>query len=445
MDDAGTAMRILVVTNMYPPHAYGGYELACRDVVERWRAHGHEVLVLTSTVRVPGVPGAPEDRSRVRRELRLYWDDHVIVRPSPPARLRVELANRAAFDRAVADLRPDVVSAWAMGALSLGLLSRAATRGLPVVPVLCDEWPVYGPQVDSWLRPLLRRPVLARLVRAVTGLPTSLPPLDESGPACFASEALRTGVRARSPWAFPDSAVVPLGIDRDAFAPPATVDAAARAPTSWNWRLLYVGRIDPRKGIEVAMAALAACPDEATLAIVGRGDDAYLADLRALAVRLGVAGRVSFGHAERDGLAAVYRAADVLVFPPTWDEPFGLVPIEAMACGTPVVASATGGAAEFLVDAGGAAAGTTGDAGEHGNCVLFDAGDAEGLARALARLAGDADLRARLVRGGLATADRFGADRLADSLENWHRVASARDPVASDPGRVRPLDTVASA
>src|ERR1035437_5832751 len=48
-------MRVLVLTNMYPPHAYGAYEQQCRDAVEHWRARGHQVLVLTSQITVPGV------------------------------------------------------------------------------------------------------------------------------------------------------------------------------------------------------------------------------------------------------------------------------------------------------------------------------------------------------------------------------------------------------
>ena len=54
--------------------------------------------------------------------------------------------------------------------------------------------------------------------------------------------------------------------------------------------------------------------------------------------------------AAREELPAAYRAADVFVFPSTWSEPFGLVPIEAMACGVPVVGSGTGGSGEFLID-----------------------------------------------------------------------------------------------
>ena len=55
---------ILVLSNMYPPHHMGGYELSCRDVVDRWRARGHDVTVLTSTMRLPGVVDEPGERRR---------------------------------------------------------------------------------------------------------------------------------------------------------------------------------------------------------------------------------------------------------------------------------------------------------------------------------------------------------------------------------------------
>ncbi|HLI73933.1 MAG TPA: glycosyltransferase, partial [Acidimicrobiales bacterium] len=336
-------MRILVLTNMYPPHAYGGYEYLCRDAAERWQAQGHDVVVLTSTVRVAGAEEVSPGVVPVWRSLQLYWDDHVILRPPPWRRLRWELGNKRVLDRVIDEFRPDVVSAWAMGATSLGLLSRAHRRGLPVVLVLADEWPVYGPALDGWLRMFARRRLAGRVAQALTGLPTLPPRLDTIGPACFASDALRTAVRARSPWSFPNSTVVHLGIETREFAAAGqrgldagseTASASGGSPPverPWQWKLLYVGRIDRRKGIDVAVRALALCPPAATLSIVGRGDDEVREELAQLATELGLADRVTFDHVPRDELAAVYRAADAFIFPPTWEEPFGLVPLEAMA------------------------------------------------------------------------------------------------------------------
>src|SRR5437868_9212139 len=87
---SSSPMKVLVLTNMYPPHHYGGYELSCRDVMDRFRARGHDVTVLTSTVRVGGVADPPDERSRgVRRDLQLYWEDHRLL--SPPVWRRVTI------------------------------------------------------------------------------------------------------------------------------------------------------------------------------------------------------------------------------------------------------------------------------------------------------------------------------------------------------------------
>ncbi len=104
--------------------------------------------------------------------------------------------------------------------------------------------------------------------------------------------------------------------------------------------------------------------------------------------------RVHFSRSGHGAVAAAYAACDALVFPVTWHEPWGLVPLEAMASGRPVLASrAGGGPAEYL---------------EEGvNCLQFAPGDAAGLALALRRLAGEAALRTALVAGGRETAARF--------------------------------------
>lgn len=412
---AERTVRILVVTNMYPPHHYGGYERSCQDVVERWRRRGHEVLVLTSDVRVPGVARHPaEDGDGVRRQLRMYWEDHHILNPPLVDRLRRERANQRALRLALADFRPEVVSAWAMGAMSLGLLTTVAAQGIPVVPVVCDEWPIYGPHVDAWLRPLVVRPRLGRLVGAVTGVPAELPPLDTAGPSCFISEFVRAACRARSPWRFPSSTVTYSGIDAPGFPFDDT-----RAVRAWGWRLLYFGRIDPRKGIDTAVRALAQCPPEATLTVDGRGDDRHKEELEALAAGLGVGDRLRFlVSPDRAALLGQMDVADAVVFPSRWEEPFGLVPVEAMARGVPVVATTVGGAAEFLVDGG--------------NCLVFPADDPAALAAALGRLAGDASLRGRLVEGGRRTAEQLSVDQLAEVLEDWHVAAGAGAPLPAD-------------
>ena len=416
-------MRVLVLTNMYPPHHYGGYELMCQDAVGAFRAEGHEVLVLTSDVRLTGV--AAGDEPGVRRELKLYWDDHVVVEPSVRACLRIERANQAALARAVAEVRPDIVSVWHMGAMSIGLLTACAQEGLPLVHVICDDWLIYAPLIDRWSKLWRRRarplaPVAARLL----GVPCGVPDLGGLGGFCFISGATRRAAEEHGGWHFPRAAVVYTGVDVDEFP---IGDSPARA--EWGWRLLHVGRIDERKGIDTAIRALALLPEEATLAVVGRGDDAYLPELHRLVTELGLSDRVTFDVVERAALRDVYAAADVFVFAPRWAEPFGIVPVEAMACSTPVVATGTGGSNEFLV--------------HEGNCLRFPVDDHEALAAAVGRLASEPELRRRLIDGGLATAAELTIPRWTTLLEAWHAAAAAGYPDGPPPDRPRIEDVLA--
>lgn len=409
MTGAAPALRVLAVTSMYPPHYLGGYELACQDVVEGLRARGHDVSVLTTRTRVAGVEDVPGERDTgVWRDLEWYWDDHVLLSPPVHRRWQLERRNQAALARALEAARPDVVSAWSMGAMSLGLLTAVIERGLPLVCMVCDDWMLYGPKVDAWMRLFTGRPRLAAVAGRLAGVPSRLPELGAHATHCFVSRSTRSRAVSRSGWRLERATVVYGGVDTSALR------AAATEPAEWRWRLLYAGRIDGRKGIDTVIRSLNDLPPEATVRVQGRGDDDELARLHRVASGAGVADRVSFGVCSRDELPAVYAAADVVVFPSTWEEPFGMVPIEAMASRRPVVATAVGGSAEFLADGV--------------NCLRFEPGDSAALAAAVTRLAGDPDLRAALVRGGDATADELSLERYVDIVEAWHIAAAQGFP-----------------
>jgi len=175
----------------------------------------------------------------------------------------------------------------------------------------------------------------------------------------------------------------------------------------WSWRLLYVGRVIPEKGVPTLVKALPLISPDARLDIVGHAHQRHRDDLMELAGSLGVADRISFDVASsRQDLRDRYRGADLVVFSSEWPEPYGIVPLEAMACGVPVIATGTGGSGEFLVDGG--------------NCRLFRAGDPVSLAAAARNVAEDSDLRATIVAGGMETARRLTMDHYADELERLH-------------------------
>ena len=393
-------MRILTVGNMYPPHHLGGYELMWRSWVEHARTAGHEVAVLTTDHREARVEEA--DAEGAMRELRWYWQDHRFPRMSLGERLAVERHNQALLERELG-LGCDAVAWWAMGGMSMSLIERVRRLGLPALGVVVDDWLIYGPKVDGWRR-AFARPGLAAVAERLSGIPTRLE-LGSAASWLFVSAATRR--RALEAGAGVDGEVVHAGIDPGLFP--------AADPHEWGWRLLYLGRIDRRKGIATAVRALVELPEQATLEIVGGGDEEHREELRRLISELGLERRVSFSSHPREELARVYAEADAVVFPVQWEEPFGLVPLEAMSVGRPVVATGTGGSGEYLRD------------GE--NSLLFEPrDDPAALAAAVRRLAADPGLRERLRAGGQAAASELTEDRFNSAVTAALTGAAAAGP-----------------
>jgi glycosyltransferase involved in cell wall biosynthesis len=140
--------------------------------------------------------------------------------------------------------------------------------------------------------------------------------------------------------------IVPCGVDTTTFTP----DGPA-APRGDRPRLVSLGRLVRRKGVDEAIEAMRRLPAAELVIAGGEGEgDPDAARLRECARRAGVADRVHFtGPMARTDVPALLRSADAVVCVP-WYEPFGIVPLEAMACGRPVVASAVGGIQDTVVD-----------------------------------------------------------------------------------------------
>jgi glycogen(starch) synthase len=389
---------------MYPPHDLGGgYELTWRSSVLHLREHGHEVRVLASDHRSPELAPDEELDADVHRELRWYWRDYEFPRHGVRERIALERHNADVLQRHLREVRPDAVAWWQMGGMSISLVERVRRAGIPAVGVVGDEWMRWGPRADGWLRPLYRRPRLGAIAERATGLPGHVD-LDGAALWLFNSEVVRDKARADG-LRLPRADILRPGIDDGLFR--------AQPPREWRWRLLYLGRLDPRKGIDLAIEALALLPGAATLTIQGGGGEpGYVQSLHALAERLGVGERVAFSSSPRAELPPVYADADAVLFPVQWDEPWGLVPLEAMAVGRPVVATGTGGSREYL---------------DHErNCLIFQPpSDARALADAVRRLASDPELRERLRVEGQITAARYTERAYNDAIAAALATAAA--------------------
>jgi D-inositol-3-phosphate glycosyltransferase len=219
--------------------------------------------------------------------------------------------------------------------------------------------------------------------------------------------------------------LVPCGVDAERFhvVPRDHARRAIGLPVE-EFLVLQLGRLVPRKGVDDAIRAIARLLDEhgirARLLVVGGdgetpdpGATPEIGRLQRLARELGVDDQVTFvGRRDRDALRLYYSAADVFVSLP-WYEPFGMTPLEAMACGTPVVGSAVGGIKYSVVD------GQTG--------FLVPPHDPGAAAERLMRLHRDPDLRQAFSRTGLRRARlRFSWDRIVDALVRVYAEVAPR-------------------
>jgi glycosyltransferase involved in cell wall biosynthesis len=357
-------MKILVVSNLYPPHYIGGYELGCRDVVEALRARGHQVNVLTSAFRLEGTE-TPANETGVARVLTYKWG---------------KVGHLAECRKMMAALRrfaPDVVYFWNLAGMSMWLPFTAWYFGYRMAFFLSDTNFVSW-RIAAWLAgPVRGNPFLKKRL-GHTFLACGWPVI-QNRTCHFASDFLRS-LAARDGIVFaPDSSFVAhWGIQFSQFM----------ATPRERWpavRLLFSGQLIEQKGAHTAIKALALLAREPgfsrlTLTVVGGGmQPNYEKNVRALPAELGIADRVQFlGKIPRAELSRVYAEHDVLVFPSEWEEPFALTPLEAMHCGLAVVGTTTGGSGELFRD--------------RETAMTFQAGDAADCAHAIRELCGDREL-----------------------------------------------------
>ncbi len=327
--------------------------------------------------------------------------EYVTAGPAEPLSDEAVLPDVRAFAAGLAEAwqrhQPDVVNAigWTGG---LAALAGTRDRSFPVVQTFHSlriaerrhrigrdgaAWPAgAAPEAEAGSRNRLERAVACSADAVIATSSDELYDLTSLG-------VPRTSV-----------SVVPFGVDPERFCADGPV-----APRGERPRLIAVATHLRRDGLETAVRALADMPDAELLIVGGPARpmlrrDETCCDLARLAGSLGVSDRVKFaGQVSQDDMPALLRSADLMV-DVSWYEPFGMACLEAMACGTPVIASAVGGHRDTVVD------GTTG--------VLVAPGQPAALARRIRRLLASPML---LEGYGIAGADRarvrYSLDRVA--------------------------------
>jgi len=401
-------LDVLMVTDTSPPATGGGAERVLWEHATRLCARGHGVRVLAR---------APEVARPYRGEASLSITHFPVDRRSPLAFVRTAvLGARAAGERLVRERRPDALHAYQPLA-GYGVLRAAAARGVPALYTFLSPAP-------SEYRS--RRGMTGLHRRGVAGAATvaGLWLLEWS---CLRRATLVhvlsdfSARQLRRLYGIPAARIakIPGGADTERFRP-APDRAAARAALGLRPRtplLLTVRNLEARMGLDrllEAMARVRYFHPQAHLVVAGTGSRA--GELRAQASALGVEDTVDFvGFVDDARLAVYYQAADAFVLPTRELEGFGLVTVEALACGTPVLGTPVGATPEILAPLE--------------PSLLFKSASAEAIADGLDRF-----LRALAADPGGATALRGACHRYAESRYDWERAVTSLE---------RALETVA--
>jgi glycogen synthase len=377
-------VRVALLPSAYAP-SVGGVEELTRRLAGRLVAAGDQVEVWT--IRHPGTLPADEvvDGLRVRRfGLPLPRAHPAALARFPGPAWRALLA----LWRAAAEFRPDLLHVQCFSANGLYAVALAACRRLPLVVSLQGE--AFMDDHDVYERStVLRAGLRLALRRADAVTACSRFTLDDA--------VERFGLRPGR------GLVVPNGVETAGDGGP-----PRPLPVPFDRFVLGLGRIVAKKGFDLLVDAFARlAPQRPGLGLVLAGDGPARAGLAARAARLGIADRVHLpGKLGRAEIAWVMGAADVFVLP-SRVEPFGIVVLEALRAGRPVVASARGGAGEIVR--------------HEREGLLADPLDGAQLAGAIARLLDDRDLARRLAQAGRERVARFDWSAVADGYRNIYR------------------------
>ncbi len=376
-------MRIVQISP-YSWDAPGGVQVHIRQLSHHLRERGHDVLVL-----------APGEQPGFRGDARIVGRPYAVKVNGSVARLCFSRRSSQVIRKALEVFGPDVIHVHdplTPSTSMLGVIHKTA----PVVATFHSYFARdhFEGKVYTAIAPLLR-PVWNRVDRRLA-----------------VSTAARDSVCSRMGAAAIE--IVPNGADVDVFA---NAEPAALPP---GRKLLFVGRLEPRKGFPVAVRAFGLLADafpDLRLVVVGDGQDRGAIEIlpphhRA---RVDMLGKVTY-----EALPTYHNAADVFVSPATGSESFGIVLVEAMAAGLPLVASDIVGYREV--------------ARHECEGLLVQPSDPASLAAGVRRLLEDPDLANTLGARGAQRARSFRWDHIMDRLERIY------DSVMVKERRLRPIE-----
>ena len=330
-------MRILTLSNYYPPHFIGGYEIACKETMDFLKEKGHEVVILTSDYHI--THDSKEDN--VLRDLHL-------INYSKTSRIQKtidEYKNYKILLNIIEEIKPDLVYFWSLRGIGLHIIKAVEEKNIPKVFEIGDFW-MYGYMQKE-----------SKFKQTVTSF---FPFLNHKNikisPAICVSQWVAKEMKelynSEKTYFYPNATSIPK---KEIFK------------DNKNVKFIFAGRIDDEKGLHLAIEALNKFalkhPHKAfSFDIFGDGEKTYIDKCKIISTP--IASKIHF-RGRVQSREEIYQDASILLMPTKMREPFGLVVIEAMAYKCAVIATNAYGPSEII---------------DHGeNSLLFDISDPDDL------------------------------------------------------------------
>jgi glycogen(starch) synthase len=401
-------MNVLIVSNLFPPVQFGGYEQLAQLCTEGLRERGHCVDVLTSDCLADTVEFNPDDVHRVLKLTTNFPRQGEEVGFVDFRRKSIHQVARINYAKTLAQLKTrdyDAVFCWCMNRMSLGPVFAAQAAGVPVCYTVNDEHPKQFAQTPWQMRPAK----IGRCIAEQTIWPMATFGHSKPFPITTISRFLRD-VLVGHGCPLESSEVIYQGVDIEQFP-----YIPRGRQTGEPIKLLFAGQICENKGVHTIIRAVAELRRRgvnATLDIVGHGVPDYREKLEEIVDEQNVRDIVNFvGFVPHSEITSVFHDHHVLIFATEITEGFGLSHVEAMACGCAVISTTVGGCAELIRD--------------NENSLSFEIANPIDLADQIERFDSDENLRLRLVSQAREyVVDRHTLEGYIDNLEGFvKRVA----------------------
>jgi glycogen(starch) synthase len=410
-------MKILFISNFYPPHVIGGYETLCLEIADGLEKRGHKTSILTSTY---GYDRGFSD-GNIHRLLSLEGDLQFYKMKDAWLYPQRNRRNIDCLHRLIIRQKPDIVFVWGMWNLSNRLAYEAEKlMGSRVVYYFANPWPIEANMHQAfWDSPTTS--MMNTIVKKIVRIPArvilrdewqKLPLKFENAPCCSNAQRdqlLEAGIPLQ------DAPVIYEGIDlKDYLAQAEKREYQSDGVLS----LVFVGILAEHKGVHTAIEALNQLTIKKRsgihLTILGKGHEQYTERLHRLVDEYQLSEHVTFqSPIPRAELPEFLGKFDALLLTSIWAEPLARIMQEGLASGMVVIGSANGGTAETIIH------------GENG--LLFKAGDASELADCINLLLDQPEKRRFLAVNGVQTAkQRFDINIMVNEIEIYLEQVHAK-------------------